>query len=472
MKAQTYSPNTVDQAVFRSRWVGTPADQFVLPPEIHMLEEQEMSLGDFLRSIRDKAMQQPTGSAGLGLRIGPTVVHPSVTLGWEYSNENNSNAAATNSSNDSSFFIAPALSVDYFREVGAWTVDAHYSGSYTFYTNRNYQSSGENVQNNPFQQTFGLQVGVEGSRYRIQLGSGFAYGSGLNVESGENNTELTWNATLSSDYQLAQYTHVGTLLNATQDVISNTQNSPTGSVGSYDGTLYMDYDWTGKTRFRFEAGAGVETQAIDGNAGLGYGQVLVSIIYEPTPKLNFSAGIGARYLANMGDGGGTEETGFRPAFRAKAAYRLTEKTSISAYVAMEGADIRPSFNLECAWQPRLNTSLALNFYQNQEYSSIQSSQYRISRGVMGSISETFFSRAQVTLAAGYEQWQYVSLGNSDEHLISNTNQSQNYFFVSGMLAYRIQDWLILNGLIWLGSDRQGSSSSPQVRASIGITLIY
>jgi hypothetical protein len=461
----------VEQAVFRYRWVGEPADRGTLPSSIYQADDTR-GLAGFLQALRTAAAAQEEGSAGMGLRLGPVVVHPAVTLGWEYSDENTKTQAGEKSSNNS-FFIAPALSVGYFREVGPWTVDARYSGSYVFYTDPNYNSSGGGGGDNPFQNTASLLVGVEGSRYLIKANAGLSYGSGFNIESGENDTQLNWNAALTGEYQLTEDAKLGGSLNASQDIISQTETSPTGTLGAFEGKAFVDYAWTGKTRFRLELGAGQDSQGLnsDSTQSRQFGQVLGLVIYEPTPKLNISAGIGCRYVSGTG-GGEAEEVGFRPAYRVTASYQITEKTSASAGLDLEGTDIRPSFNFQWTWEPRVNTSFAIKVYQAQEYSTVLISQARVTRGVAASISQTFFSRAQFVLAGGFEQWDYVNTTDDAEGVTNDQNQARNYTFVSLGLSYRIQDWVFLNGLLWVGSDRDGVSSSPQVRANIGVTFTY
>jgi len=469
--AQTVAPTTVEQAVFRYRWVGEPADRGTLPSSIYQADDTR-GLAGFLQALRTAAAAQEEGSAGMGLRLGPVIVHPAVTLGWEYSDENADATEGKKSSNNSAF-IVPALTVGYFREVGPWTVDARYSGSYTFYTDPNYNSSGGGGGDNPFQNTASLLLGLEGSRYTIQANAGLSYGSGFNIESGQNDTQLSWTGSLTGDYQLTEDAKIGGSLSASQDIISQTETSPTGTLGAYEGKAYADYAWTGKTRFRLELGAGQDSQGLSENSNQSrqYGQILGIVIYEPTPKLNISAGIGCRYVSGTG-GGEAEEVGFRPAYRVKASYQITEKTSASASLGMEGTDLRPSFNFQWTWEPRLNTSFAINVYQTQEYSTVLTSQARVTRGVAASIAQTFFSRAQVTLSGGFEQWDYVGTTNDAEGVTDNQNQARNFAFVSCGLSYRIQDWVFLNGLLWIGSDRDGQSSSPQVRANVGLTFTY
>jgi hypothetical protein len=462
------TPRSVDEEIFRSRWVGEQMDRF-LPPNTSYLPPS-MSAAD--QSILLPTFREMSSHMGDGILLGPLEIRPVVEFGWEYSSQT-STGDPTSSKNSNSFFVAPSLALVYEREVGAWSLSARYGGGYTYYTNPEYMSAGTGSQRNPFQQTGSIELGVQGSQYRLNAQVGAAYGSGFDVEAGEANTQFNLNGSIHGDYQYSEWLIVGGDMSTKQTLSSDTEDSPDGELSSYRGTLYGNYLWTGRTSLQVDLSAGREGQALGGDtsAARQYTQALFRVNYIPTGKLTLSGAAGFRYVDASGIVDATD-VGFLPAYSLSINYRPTEKITLALSSSLEGADIRPKFRLSLLWEAREKTAFSLALYQSQEFSSILDSQVRETRGVVGAVTQEFFGCVDTNLSAGYEQWSYIN-ASGDSELGDNNGGTHDSQFVSLAVTWKIQEWARCRALVWAGTDGGNvSSNSPSIRVSLGLNITF
>ncbi len=463
------SPRTVDEEIFRSRWVGEQMDRFLppnttyLPPSMRSIDQPSM-----LPSLKEVSSE-----LGDGFWAGPFEIRPSVEFGWEYSSQA-AGGGKTSAGNDNSFFVAPSLALIYEREVGAWSVSARYGGGYVYYFNPDYTAAGTGAERNPFQQTASLEVGVQGSQYKIEGEVGASYGSGFDVEAGQSNTQFNLNGSIHGDYQPSEWLTVGGDLSTRQSLASETSDSSNSGLSYYSATAYGNYLWTGRTSLQVDLGVGRSGQSIggDGNDGAArqYTQALFRVNYIPTGKLNLSAALGFRYV-DASDISDPTDIGFLPAYSASINYRPTEKITLDISSSLEGADIRPRVRMSVLWEFREKTALSLALYQNQDFSSVLDSQVRVTRGVVGSVTQQFFGCVDTNLSAGYEQWFYVNASNDDT--LSDDDDGTHYSrYVSFAVTWRVQDWVRCRALMWAGTDGGNSTQTPSVRVSLGLNFVF
>ncbi|MDD5200113.1 MAG: hypothetical protein PHC88_09955 [Terrimicrobiaceae bacterium] len=455
----------MDEAVFRSRWVGEQMDiqqTAVAPLEPSIMPSEE---SPFLPTL-----EEINRSLGAGLRVGPLEIRPSVEVGWEYSTGNNNNGN-TGSANNSAF-LAPSIALIYEREIGPWSVSAKYGGGYVYYVNPDYTAAGVGDQRNPFQQTGSLQIGVQGSRYQLNASVSAFYGTGFDAEAGQNNNQLGLNAAVSGSYQVSEWITTGGSVDTSQNFISSSQNVQNSRLSAFGANGYVNYAWTGKTSFQVDFGAGQDGQTIGSGSDQArrYAQVLGSVIYRPTEKLNISAGIGARYV-DATNSDSAQQTGLLPAYSVRINYTPTEKISATLSSGLQGTDVRPSVRLDLTWQPREKTGLSLGIYQEQSFSTIETSQVRVARGIVASLTQRFFRNVDLSLSAGYERWYYVN-GSGNDNTNTDQNVSQDSPYVSCLMNWQIQEWIAFRALFWAGTGEQNNSSSPSVRASVGLNFTF
>lgn len=459
-------PRSVDQEIFRSRWIGEQMDRDVsferplwpeypteVPPQakyVPMLDKQESQLGG-------------------GLRFGSLEIRPSIEFGWEYSSRSDT-GTSTSSSSDNSFYIAPTIALNYDREFGPWTLSLAYAAGYIYYVNENYRSGGTGNSRNPFQQTISLGLGVEGSRYHLRADAGASYGSGFDVEAGENNTQFNLTASLAGDYTVSEWIVVGSQLRTRQNIASDAAQSPNSELSFYGASLYANYLWTGKTTLQFNVSAGRDGQSISSGgteASRQYLQSMFRVDYIPTGKISMHGAIGVRYVDSSGITD-AEDVGLQPAYSLGISYKPTEKISLDLKSSLEGSDLRPKLRASVTWQPRVETGFALAIYQDQNFSSVLDAQVRVTRGVVGTVSQRFFGCVYCDLSAGYEQWYYIDASGSEENDEDFGDQYSR--FVSLSVTWQIREWVACRALIWAGSDQGDSGDSPGVRASVGLNF--
>lgn len=474
-------PTTVTQQVFRSRWVGPQADLPAASTFARPAEEQEAKAASEEPSAEDLGISpflDISSPLRRGITVGPVKVHPSLALGWEYSDQND-NGQATSSSDTSSLFAAPSIGLDYDRAVGPWTVAAAYGAGLQYYFNPNYTSSGTSNQRNPISQTASLQVGHRGARHKLSFATDLSYGTGYDINTGGNVTQTNINAKLGYQYVLTSHSNVGAegSINSSQNSYGE-NNGGNGNVSSFAGNTYWDWVLTGKTRFRFTLGAGTSSQTLEGDQTVNrnYVQSLVSVNYKPKGKFTFDVGFGVGYLTDPGTQSSQSQqsqyVGARSIYEAMVSYKLTDKTSLLGRIGLQGTDIRPTYRLEAHWQPRLNTGFSLAVYQDEGFSLTSFNQVQVSRGAIGIVTQRLFSRVDIALSAGWQQTEYLSLSNSDG--VAQNGQTNSYGFASADVRWKIRDWLSWQATIWAssgGSTASGNTNnSPETRAMVSLNL--
>lgn len=467
--AQTPAPpGTVNEAIFRSRWEGLQLDQ------------RKPKSAEALAGLRpgDPNYSLAEGLADSllsGLWLGPLEVHPGLSLGWEYSNQNNS-GTATAPSDDSSFFIAPTIALKYDREIGPWSVSAAYAAGLRYYLNKNYTAAGTGNQRNPFSQTASLSAGHLGARHNFTLRGTASSGSGFDANTSQNQVQTNLGVAMDYRYTLATYVDVGakasSSLSMNQDAQNGSSGSGNGNLGKFEGGVFADWLATGKTRLRWQVDAGQSNQALDNQqrGDISFVQTLLSIDFIPTEKLRLKGGLGAAYVTSSGNEN-SQYTGLRPRYEIEASYIPTEKTSLSASVGLLGADLQPNVSLQAAWQPRVNTGLSMSVYQTQAFSLTTVNQTQISRGVIGTVSQRFFSKVVLTLSAGWQQTQNLNLSNR----AGQTSTQDPYGFAAVTLAYNFTNWSSWQASWWSSSGSTtgtNSQGSPETRATLSFNLTF
>ena len=458
-------PRSVDQEIFRSRWIGEQMDRDVSFETPVWPEYGE----DYPQAKYVPLLDKDQGPLGGGLHFGSLEIRPSIEFGWEYSSQTDT-GGSTSSGSDSSFYMAPAVALSYDRVVGPWTLSIGYAAGYIYYLNDKYRSSGTGNSRNPFQQTFSLGLGVEGSRYHIRADAGGSYGTGFDVEAGENNTQFNLTGSLAGDYMVSEWITVGSRLETRQSLASDASDSPNSELSFYGASIYANYVWTGKTTLQFDLSAGRNGQSIGSSSSTAsrqYVQSMFRVNYVPTGKITLSGAVGMRYV-DATDIEDPEEVGLLPAYSLSVNYKPTEKITVALSSSLEGSDLRPKLRMAISWQPRVETGFAFAIYQDQNFSSVLNSQVRVTRGVVGTISQRFFGCVYCDLSAGYEQWYYVDASGASEN---NEDIGDQYSrFVSLSVTWQIREWMALRGQLWAGSDQGGTGESPGLRASVGMNF--
>lgn len=463
-------PTTVTQEVFRSQWVAPQA-----PPQF----DGQGSPGES-RATQDRELMTSGGlleALGKGIVVGPIAIHPGLAFGWEYSDigyQSNGVVAGDNSTDNNSFFVAPSLALVYDREIGVWSVTAFYSAGIQYYLNKNYTGSGTGNQRNPFSQSGSLSVGHLGARHKFNLSGSASYGTGLDVTTGQNITQLGASVGLDWEYTLTTYTNIG--VKAGYNVSLNDQiggGTSNSALTSTQGSFYGDWLATGKTRLRLEFSAGQNDQNIDQGqiAKRTFTQLQASVKYSFTEKITADGGLGVRYVQSP-DTTDAQYTGLLPSYNLSINYAPTEKTTARVQVGIEGADIRPSARLELEWQPRDNTAFSLAAYQNQSFSIDTTQQYQINRGVVGSVNQRLFSKTQLSLSVGYQQTENVNLSGDSPQ----SQSPYSYAFASATFSWnlnRFSSWQ----MNWWGTTNQGQSGTngqnqPGSRFTVSFNLTF
>ncbi len=461
-------PDTVTEAVFRSRWEGLQADRRG-PRSAGGLAE--LQPGDpnygYLENAADSLLS--------GLRIGALDINFGLSAGWEYSSRDD-DGPATTASDDNSWFLAPTLGLRYEREIGPWSVSAVYAAGYRYYFNPEYTAAGTGEERNPFNQTASFSLAHVGARHQLTLTGTASSGTGFDVLADQNLIQTNLRASMDYRYTLTSYVDVGA--NAGYSTLVSEEGEDEdlagdGNFGSLEAGVWTEWVATGKTRWRWQVDAGQSSQSLQNQdrVARNFVQTLVTLAYVPTEKLTFDGGIGLAYLEDQGIEAG-EDIGIQPRYLVSASYKPTEKTSLSARLSLLGADIRPNFQLEAGWQPRVNTGLSLAIYQNQGFSITTSEQVQVSRGVIGSLSQRLFSKISLTLAGGWQQTDAVNLSSEAQE---PTGEDNAYTFISASLQWRINDWSTWSATWWnsgRSTSGQGSGNSPETRATVSFNLTF
>ncbi len=481
---------TVTDAVFRSRWVGPQADR---PPLLGMVPTSEdiEPVQDIATMIRE------------GLYVGSLRIRPGLGVGWDYSNRNYS-GQVTDSADDQSFFVAPSLGLEYGRLRGPWSISARGGAGYVYYLNPDYSANGTGMGRNPFDATAALNVGHTGLRHTANIGGVASYGNGQNVQAGGSSTQLNASANASYGYMVNDYITAGANASYNNRLTTYEDSDLDGSdIAELRGGAFLEWLATGKTTFGVSAGAGRLTQTVrqqqlvvvgqappipgdptgqpvtlvavretDTEVARQFVQLQGTAALSITAKLLVDGALGVGYTAdeNVPDAN-SQYTGFHPVYRAAVTFTPSEKTSMRAFVALEGVDIVPSYGFSMTWRPRPTTGFTLSIYQNQNFSITTSDQFQVNRGFVVGIDQTIFTRLSAGLSGGWQQTENVSLssdqGNSDPY---------DYAFVSARLRWTLNSWAYWQATVRSSTGNRGSATTtedfPETTASVGLNLLF
>ena len=446
---------TVREAEFRSRWEGRQEDRAVpaqyFQPDGGLGENvgEEVGEPETAEEAQPQGLSQSMDSMAENLkrrlRFGPLDFQLGLATGWEYTNQN-SVGGDTDFNDNNSFFAAPTAAVTYEREVGVWNVSAQYSAGYRYYFNQDYTAAGTGAQRNPLAMTAGIDIGYNTSRLAVNLNASASSGTGYDPVAGANNWQSTISAGLSVRYIISEEFSVGGAVSGTYSNTADAQVAagetpqPESNSLTAAASLFADYLVTPKTNVRFILSAGQDLQDFSGGVSEGrrFFDTMLMVTYQLAPKLSVDAGGGVGYVLdqNIPD---PEYVGVRPVYTAGINYTPTEKTYFKAKFGMQGADIRPNFSLLAGWDMREKTRLSLSVYQNQGFSSLSPDQYNITRGILGTVAQQLFKGINVSLSAGYEQSEYVSL--TSEKLPNAVEGPASYWLANASLYWRIREWL-------------------------------
>jgi hypothetical protein len=310
----------------------------------------------------------------------------------------------------------------------------------------------------------------------VELNAAASSGSGYDIVSGSNNWQTSASASLSIRYILTEQASIGAAGSvaytnnsyaqaAVGEIVQPASNNLNTSVSAF-----ADYLVTPKTNARLLVSAGQDLQSFDDGISEGrrYLDGMLQLTYQLAPKFSIDAGGGMGYVAdqNIPD---PEFVGWRPVYTAGINYTPTEKTYLKANFGMQGADIRPNFSLIAGWNAREKTRLSLSIYQNQGFSSLSPDQYNITRGIIGTISQSLFTGIDLSLSGGYEQSEYASL--TSEPLSSTADGPPDYFLTQATLYWRIREWLAWQNSFML-STGQGNQDQLQTRFTSSLNFNF
>jgi hypothetical protein len=456
-------PQTVSEAVFRSQWVGTQADRAT--PYGFGLPQNE------IEPVDDWAAKLSEGLSFKSLRISP-----GLGVGWEFSNRT-SLGVETDQADDNSPYVAPTLALDFSREYGPLSLTLAYGGGYVFYVNPDYSSSQSGSGRNPLNQTVQFRIGHVGVRHEASISAAGSYGTGENVQVGGNTTTTSFNLRGDYTYLLTEFVTLGTFVAYNSTFTRYGDNDDSGSnLNSINFGNSVNWLWTGKTTLGVTLEGGISTQEVQGSGGNDsrqYVQLLFTTEHSLTSKLTINAGLGAGYVQSDGV---TEVdsayTGFRPVYQIAINYTPSEKTFIRLSSSFEGVLVAPDYSLQIGWNPRATTSLTASVYQDQNYSQTTTSQVQVNRGFVGTIQQQFFTKLTMSLSAGWQQTENVSLSAAQ----TGGSSDYDYAFFSANIRWDLNSWLYWQTTIWssTGNTYQttGSGDYPETTASTGLNLIF
>lgn len=458
---QNFDNVTAGEAIFRSRWTGenvdaVPVEDAIIASEKKNPFDAEEWAGNVARTLQKI------------LHGGPVDIRPSISTGWEYSDRSD-DGQPVNSSNNNSFFAAPAARIQYFRQVGAWTVIASYSGAYKYYFNQNYTAGGNNSNRNPFNQTFRLGATVEGSRYKISAGANGSYGVGYDIDANQTVTRLRLKTTGEASYALFAFTEVGASGQYEVQIYEGENDFQESQITKAKAQTYVSQLVSTKTRLRFDIEAGEISQQIgegtSDQADRNYVQAALSALYSPSGKLRLQLGGGARYV-NDPNIENPKYVGLLPVYLIEAEYLPTEKLSLRGRFSLQGTDILPDYRLELAWRPKEETRLLLALYQNQNYSTNVVDQIQVNTGIIGTASQLLFRKIELRLSGG---WQYV---DNQSGSLEGSNSDYAFGFASAGMIWHIRDWVDWSTTWWYRSGRGTSNTEPENRVSVSLGLTF
>ncbi len=452
--ARAQNVTTVRESEFRSRWQNFQVD---LPRDVALRE----------LSPEAEAAATPLGpseSLRSFFQNGPVVLRASLTVGWETSNEQRN--AATENTAESSFFAAPTVALFYDREVGAWDVSLRYSGGYVYFLTPDYIGGGQNgIQS----QTAGANFLFRGNRLELRSNAAASYGSGYDLERGDQSDRLIVTELLGADYQVAEFIRAGASATISHALYPSDSDGPEDAQTILTGSVYGDYFWTGRTRLRLELGAGNESQSTGGASfDRTFTQALFKVNYRASGKISLDAGLGAGVVedSRVTTAQDTGPDGFRVIYTLAADYLPTDKTSVRLYFGLDGVSIRPEFSLTVNWRPRANTSAFLSVYQRTNLSTLVLAEDRTTRGFLVSLQQRLFGRVNLSVGAGYEQQTVADGGPSGD---------DGYAFVAAGLSWQMNAWAAwqLDSRVASRRDQSGPEDSDlQTRTALSLRLTF
>lgn len=491
---------TVQQSQFRSQWAGEQVDQIPLGGTITPMN----SLGAIVGALQTPdEVQREVDSSLSGLKQkSPFAFKPSLGVGWMVSNQgtqtarNGQNVQATqaNFGTGSSPFVAPSGAFLYDRDHGPWALSAGYSVGYRYYTDPNFTANGTGSLRNPLSQTALLRSILEMSRYVWSTLVTASLGNGFDLSSGSNNQQFNFNGNTEMKYLLSSSSAVAAKAGYNYQNSSGSTVTQNNSISGYYANLSPIYEVSDKTHLSGIIGAGASYQTFNntqsipvtsvdetgttiqtGTASISstptstlqFVQSLGKIKYDVTGKFVVEASLGARQLwlnnstnvsistgsqsqaANTAD---NQNLGLRPAWTLGFNYTPTAKTSLVFSMGEQGSDIVPGFNLLLNWNPREKTSVSLGLSQMQNYSNIAAGQYLISRGILGTVNQRFFSNVTLMLSGGYTAQFYQNITGGITPTQGPAAQIPgSYYLANASLVWRIRDWVNLENTIYYNS---------------------
>jgi hypothetical protein len=481
---------TVQLSEFRSQWVGEQVDLIPLDGNVTPLNALGAAVGS-LQTPDD--LQREVDAALSGVKeISPIAFKPSLGLGWQTSSQGSQStdsAGVTTFSPASSSFISPSVAFLYDREHGPWAVSAGYSAGFKYFTNPDYNGNGTTDQRNPLSQTALLKAGLEMTRYVLDSQVTASSGTGYDITSGANNQQTLVDANAGIRYLLTSSASLDARAGYAFQNYSQSVATPNNNSSTLYGTLTPVYSLSDKTELSAIIGAGRAAQSLQdatlppGGVPLAtaqtssrqYFQTIGKMKYQFTGKLVADLGVGATYVTSTGIVD-PKDNGFRPAWIFGFSYTPTAKTSVTLSTGQQGADIQPEFNLLLNWEPREKTSVTLGLSQSQQYANTLASQYLVSRGVLGTLSQQFFSSVVLQLSGGYTFQRFVNLSGSTSGGQAGNELPSNYYIANASLVWKIRDWVNLVNEVSVntGQYQGGGNSGNQAQAwysiSINITL--
>jgi hypothetical protein len=469
---------TLREAEFRTRWSGPQKDRVATPQyfepdgglDAHSAKAKKDDTEEAASGL-EESLDNMAANIQRSLRFGPLDFQFGLSNGWEYSSQN-SLGGGTDLYNSNSFFSAPTVGILYEREVGVWNVSARYGAGYRYYYNPDYTAAGIGNQRNPLSMTGGIDLGYNTSRLSINLNASASSGTGYDPVAGANNWQTTTSGGLSIRYIISDELSTG---GAISGIYSNTADAqvapgetaqPNSNSLNAGASFFTDYMVTPKTNLRFVLSAGQDLQDFEGGISEGrrYLDAMIVLTYQIAPKFSVDAGGGAGYVLdqNIPD---PDYTGWRPVYNLGINYTPTGKTYFKAKFGMQGADVKPNFSLIAGWDAREKTRLSFSVYQNQGFSSLSPDQYNVTRGILGTVAQQLIKGISLSLSAGYEQSEYVSL--SSEKLVNPVEGPASYWLANASLYWRLREWLGWQNTFQLSS---GQGTSDQMQATFNTSL--
>jgi hypothetical protein len=480
LRAQ-YVP-TVQQSQFRSQWAGESVDQMAYGG----IFSQFAPMGAVVGALQtpDEVQREVDASLANVQAKSPFAFKPSLGVGWQISNQGSQTTTGTNTvyGTDSSAFIAPSGAVLYDRAHGPWDLSAGYSVGYRYYQNQSYVGNGTGSLRNPLSQTAFMRASLQMSRYILNVMANAASGNGYDIASGSNNQQIGGSANADFKYLLSDVSAIAAKTGYSVNNSSGSQATQNNSVSNFFADAEPVYHLSDKTHLSAILGVGQSYQSIQSTnvvfvtdtngAQVGtininttptsttrYAQALGKVKYDITGKLTGEIALGARQLwlmnstnltiSSLGastnaNTSSTQNLGLKPAWSAGFNYTPTAKTSLLVTAGALGSDVVPQFNAALNWNPREKTAVLLGLSQNQNYSSVASNQYLVSRGITGTVTQQFFSSVIFQLTGGYTMQEYKSASGGSTSTRGYANQIPgSYYLLNASLTWRIREWVNL-----------------------------